>query len=536
MALLAAMIAEVASHEDLPIVAMYAFCLFSGWFAMRWLARWQANRLQLEAVATKLEEPNSKSEAGVNSPHAPNRKNPRANAESRKRARKALNKAGVTLHNDAILPVVTRTPTEDGSSKSIAPVAPQQAFGMTVHASTELEIAEINPDANGRRGTAKMSKSRCNLTGAQVVTNNCDAGKIMSQDANEAGGSQVETNVGAAEVEQALESPHTQTERDFINKISPEKAATVMLKPQAHKEHLKLAKKLREVESLKQRLANGHELEPNQLEKIAHENYFHEQVVALQEGEIEVQPGFAGVSLSKVTLQAPVDIPDEGVSSNDPIMCASGKDISDETDGASTRSSDDVQAAGYRLDWNDPFWESAEPPYMRFNSLPEPDEEEDEVEWTEGAPDAAPLDGSFFMPVGFLSQNQEYFPFVEVSTPQTDLFLEPAVMQKVVMEPTIFEPVAYDPLGCQSEYMQDTALIEQPDPGWSPVSSPVDWDKLGKKRGVRLSCNSWSSASSRDVWENEKQSMWAQCDEMSLASPCDSWENQGRRWDEPWGL
>lgn len=291
------------------------------------------------------------------------------------------------------------------------------------------------------------------------------------------------------------------------------------------------------MESLKQRLAEGQELQPNQLEKISQECYFHEQVLALTEGDLDDQSGSDGVFPSKASLQAP----SQGIESSSSEELA-GKEISDQMDGSSTRSSDDLQEPGYRLDWNDPFWESAEPPSLRFSSLPEPDEEEedeeDEEEATPEISEAAALDGSFFMPVGFLNENQEYFPFMEMEMPtqQADVFLEPAVLQKVVIEPTIFEPVVYDPLGCQSEYVNDEMQIEQPNQEWSPVSSHADWEGLGEKRGVRPSCNIRSSAFSHEVWETNKRSTWHQNYEKSPASRCDSWENQGRRWDEPWGM
>lgn len=174
------------------------------------------------------------------------------------------------------------------------------------------------------------------------------------------------------------------------------------------------------------------------------------------------------------------------------------------------QSSNDVQALGYRLDWNDPSWESAEPPCLRFSNLPEADEDEEEEAAT-----AEPVSkGPVFMPVGFLNQNQEYIPFMDLPTEQAAVYLEPAILQKVVMNPTAYEPQK-----------------KEPDHAWSPIRSHADWEGLGEKRGVlpSNSGSSWRSSRTRDDWETTRRS-WRQQNYNN------SWDNQARQWDKPWGM
>lgn len=532
--MLAEMTAEVL---DLPTVAMYAFCLLSGWCATRWMVQKHTNRFQKQAAAIKLEDLDSQALADVGSPIALNKKTARANAESRKRAKKASNKI-----------VAIKSLTEDESSKANAAVAHKPEVVVEVNGSTNLDKAEITPDATDctlPMGAVEVSLPCCNSRVAITAEKTCDTENIMSPNTDvEVDSSQIEGDHCAVELQLSPKLVSSKIdEGDLTSTPLPQEAATVLSKPrtQADKDLLKLEKKLREVESLKLRLAEGQELQPNQLEKLAQENSFCEQVLALTEGDLQDQPGSDVLCLPKISMQVPGEDLDESSSPEDPKICSSSQETSDEQDESSTRSSDDAQSPGYRLDWNDPAWESAEPPCLRFRNLSEPDEEEDDEEEyvaeeyvaeeeTAEVPNVTPLDGSFFMPVGFMTENQEYIPFMETPSQPTDVFWEPAVLQKVVMEPTIFEPVVYD------QYMQNEPQIEQAVPGWSPVSSHDDWEGLGAKRGVRSPCNDWNSPSSRDNWETNKRSTWHNQYETSRASPCDTWENQGSRWDEPWGM
>lgn len=212
-------------------------------------------------------------------------------------------------------------------------------------------------------------------------------------------------------------------------------------------------------------------------------------------------------------------------------------------DGSSTRS-DDLQTLGYRLDWNDPLWESAEPPCLRFSSLAEADEEEEEEEEERGqvgtaeVPGVAASNGSVYMPVGFINQNQEYFPFMELPAEPTDMFLEPAILQKVTVNQTMVEPGGYTSANGQSERMLQEPQTQEPDHAWSPAASHADWEGLGEKRGVQQfnSGNSWSSSYSHGDWKARNRSTRQQRYEKSFASPCNSWDNQVRQWDEPWGM
>jgi len=148
-------------------------------------------------------------------------------------------------------------------------------------------------------------------------------------------------------------------------------------------------------------------------------------------------------------------------------------------------------------------------------------------------PEEAVSSGSVYMPVGFLNQNHEYFAFMEMPATQTDMFLEPAILQKVVIDPTAIEPVTHDVAAEPVLYDE----VEELDQAWNPVSSHADWESLGERRGVQLSNNghTWRSFSC-DNWEANKQNTRPQYYEKSFTSPSDSWENQSRRWDEPWGL
>lgn len=341
----------------------------------------------------------------------------------------------------------------------------------------------------------------------------------------EANNSQSDTVDGDLEVQNSLTLAQSEMEIDLPRKPLPKTPATALLKPrtQADKYRLKFEKKLREVESLKQRLAAGHELQQNQLDKMALESYFRRQVFALAEEDLKHQPGCCDSSSSEESLTR-----------------AAGKEISDDVDGSSTRSSDDVQAIDYRLDWNDPFWESSEAPCLQFSSLPEADEEEEEEEKEKGTaelPGVVVSEGSVFMPVGFLNQNHEYFPFMEPPTEQVEVFLEPAILQQVVIDPTVFEPGSYNPADSQSEHILNEPQRKELDHAWSPVSSRADWEGLGEKRGVQpsYSGNSWTSFSRND-WETSNRSTRQQHCDKSFASPCNSWKNQVRQWDEPWGM
>lgn len=446
-----------------------------------------ANRFGKLAAAKKMEDPDSPPQVDVVSSKVLDRKQTRV--ASRRRAKKMSHKAAIAASSAGY-----------ESKKPNASVASQSALAAEAsHVSTTSSMPEISLDANdGGWTVAPCAKESCiTLPSLRVEANN----------------SQIDTADGALEVQKS--STLAQSEME-TRKLLPKTTATDMLKPrtQADKDLLKFEKKLREVESLKQRLAAGHELQQKQLDKMALEADFRRQVLALTEADSEHQSGCC-----------------ESSSSEESLTCASGKEISDDMDGSSTRSSDDVQA-GYRLDWNDPSWESSEPPCLRFNSLPEADEEEEEEEEEEKGTAAVPgvpvCQGSVFMPVGFLNHNQEYFPFMELPAEQTDVFLEPAILQKIVR---------YDSTECQSERMLNEPQIKEPYHAWSPVSSHADWEGLGEKRGVQpsYSGNSWSSSFSRD-WETSNRSTRHQFYEESVASPCNSWENQVQRWDEPWGM
>jgi len=221
-------------------------------------------------------------------------------------------------------------------------------------------------------------------------------------------------------------------------------------------------------------------------------------------------------------------------------------------DGSSTRSSDDMQSSTYKLDWNDPSWESSEPPSLRFSCVLDPEEEdgeEEDGEEEDGEEEQTQMqnetelrggalaNGSVYMPVGFLNQNHEYFPFdpsMEIPATQTDVFLEPAILQKVVINPSVLEPVTHD-VACEPGAYDE---VEDWNRAWHPVSSHSDWESLGERRGVNSSKNSntWRSSVSHDNWETIKKHTRQQYYEKGFSSPCDCLENQGPRWDEPWGM
>jgi len=263
------------------------------------------------------------------------------------------------------------------------------------------------------------------------------------------------------------------------------------------------------------------------------------------------------------TLQsgADTDLPDDSQhpsgkcdisSSEDVLTSASGKENCDDMDGSSTQSSADVQVSSYKLDWNDPLWESSEPPCLRFTNLPEDDDEEEEEEeekqqeqeerWTAEVPAVAVSNGPVYMPVGFINQNQEYIAFME--QPPSDqiggVFLEPAILQKVVIDPAVYEPASFYPAECESEHSPSERQMQAPAPGWSPVSSESDWAGLGERRGVPSSHSggdSWRSSFSRDDWRASNRSTPQRYYEQNSASPCNSWNNQVQQhWDQPWGM
>jgi len=524
MSLFATMTADVLPRDDLPTMCMYAFCLMSGWFMTRWMVQKRMTKIQDQAAATKIAEMDSQPALDVVGPIVLDKKSVRANAESRRRAKKVLGKTAA---------IATKKVLEVDCAHTDAVVAQKPPSAVDVPVPQNSNMAEIVEDA--KDGNDDVSMPPCNLTIDFDVKEGCDTKDKESPNLNtEADSSQIAIDDGAVEL-QSSQSVRSGVDQEVTIEPSSDKA-TVLSTPrtQADKNRLKLEKKIREVESLKQRMAEGQELQPNQLEKLAQESYFREQVLALAEGGLEDQSESDCVLLPKASLQATAE-DSESLSTEEPVTGCSGKEISDETDGSSTRSSDDVQELGYKLDWNDPAWESAEQPCLRFSSLPEGEEEEDEAyEMPEAAaPTQTPTqDGSFYMPVGFINHDQEYFPFMEVPIQQTDVFLEPAVLQKIVVEPTVFEPVAYG----QSEYMQHESQIEQPGNEWSPAASHADWEGLGEKRGVQQSFNNRTSSFSRDAWETNNQSKWHKHYQKSPAPPRDSWENQGKGWDEPWGM
>merc|ERR1712224_975794 len=105
------------------------------------------------------------------------------------------------------------------------------------------------------------------------------------------------------------------------------------------------------------------------------------------------------------------------------------------------------------------------------------EEVEEEEKWTAEVPGAAVAQGSVFMPVGFINQNQEYFPFMEPPADHIDVFLEPAILQKVVIEQPDHA------WNCQSKRSLNEPQMQEPDHAWSPASSHADWEGLGERRG-----------------------------------------------------
>lgn len=483
------MIEEVLPHEDMPTAAMYAFCLLSGWYITRWMILNRASRCQTVAAAKKMEDLKSHSLKDAASATSFDGKKPRMTGAYRKRAKKA-------------------------SHKALAPAAVSKKNALDAD------------DSAGLMNTAEEvhDSMRSNMEDNSVHAEYCGGSTVSLIEMN------VEIDNAQIAVDDQQSSISTNVEIEIDMTRHPMAMKTVLLKPprtQVDKNRLRYEKKLRGVESLKQQMAQGQKLQKNQLNKISLEAFFREQMLVVTEADLK-QPSESCQTWS----------------SDDPLTSASGQDVSDDIDGSSTRSSDDMQSSAYKLDWNDPFWESSEPPSLRFSCVLDPEEEEGEEEQTQMQKDKvtelrgeAVSNGSVYMPVGFLNQNHEYFPFdpsIEIPATQTDVFLEPAILQKVVINPTVLEPVTHD-VACEPSVYDE---VEDWNRAWHPVSSHSDWESLGERRGVQPSKNSntWRSSFSRDNWETIKKHTRQQYYEKGFSSPCDCLENQGRRWDEPWGM
>jgi len=392
----------------------------------------------------------------------------------------------------------------------------------------EVAPVESKPDQKLQSGGSK--KKRRNAKKAVVTSQDKDMVVLKPS---------MDTNIPAAVEVDSLpilenpELPPSSAAGSLERKVDTAARTSAPL-TQNQKDILKFEKKLREVDCLKKRASSGEVLEPNQLEKITQEANFFKQAAALRRNT-ETEP--QRESTAQFQEQASVDHP--------PVHL-DDKETGDVSDNASTRSSEDLPPASYKLDWNDPAWESAELPCMRFTSLPENDDEEDEEDYEPIQPqvaeaphlDATPRDGSYFMPVGFLSDSNEYFPFVEVATQQADLVyapavmdpLQPALMDQRVMEPTFFDPLVGN-LRCESPCAQEQG--DQIFNSWCPESSPDDWGKIGKQRGVSPPSDDWSLKVSHNSWGSEKRGVWPRERRQSTR---DQWENGSMRWDQPWGM
>jgi len=483
------MIEEVLPSEDMPTAVMYAFCLLSGWYITRWMILNHASRCQTVAAAKKMEDLKSHSLRDAASETSVDRKKTRRAGASRKRAKGAPHKAATPAA------VSKKNVLDADDSAGLTNTAEE------VHDSVRSDTEDNSVHALYCGGSA------VSLIEMNVETENAQI---------------------AMDDEQSSISTNFEIEIDMTRHLMAMK--TVLLKPprtQVDKDCLRYENKLRGVESLKQKLSQGQKLEKNQLNKFSVEASFREQMLAVTEADLKQPPESC-----------------QTWSSDDPLTSASGQDVSDDMDGSSTRSSDDMQSSTQKLDWNDPFWESSEPPSLRFSCVLDPEEEDGEEEQTRMQKEKvtelhgeALSNGSVYMPVGFLNQNHEYFPFdpsMEIPATQTDVFLEPAILQKVVINPSVLEPVTHDVASEPSVY----DVVEDWNRAWHPVCVHSDWESLGERRGVQptKSSNTWRSSFSRDNWETKKKHTRQQYYEKGFSSPYDCLENQGRRWDEPWGM
>jgi len=517
-----ASMADMLPREDFSAVAMYAFCLLSGWWLTRWVILNYVNSPRTLAHAKKMEDLDSQQQVDVSSKMSEKKR-------TRRQAKKAPSKAAMATDGageECTKPIASAdapTDADEDTTLTLAPTSPNLSADanesqidtadgdLDVHSSSAmvqpelesdlpegLQNQSINCESSSERKTTRLgsgSRRRAKKAACKAAISTCCAGEATTQPiASDAHQSEL-----AAE-----------TANDSTSSNAPEVSADG---------HTDMSSNLTTAEATNSKIDTA-------------------------DGDLEFP-----------TLQSETDtdFPDDSqhqsgkceISSSEEVLTsASGKENCDDMDGSSSQSSADVQVSGYKLDWNDPLWESSEPPCLRFTTLPDDDDEEEDEEeqeeyGTAEVPAVAVSNGPVYMPVGFINQNQEYIAFMEPPSEQIGgVFLEPAILQKVVIDPAMYDPASFYPAECQSEHSPSERQMQAPAPGWSPASSEADWAGLGERRGVQSSHSgdSWRSSFSRDDWGASNRSTPQRYYEQNSASPCNSWNNQVQHWDQPWGM
>jgi len=514
-----ASMADSSPHEDFSTVAMYAFCLLSGWWLTRWVIQNYVKSHSKHAHVKKMEDLDSQQQADVSSKMS-EKKRPR------RQAKKAAGKAAIA---------------SDGAQDE----------------STKPSTSDVSADAD--EGTMTSAPTLPNLI----------ADATESQIATADGDSNLQTSSTPGQPELDTDLPEDLQNQPINPESSSEKKRTRLGSGSRRR-----AKKA----AGKAAIATSCDGDSSPIASVAHQSVVTAEaaddsrsssvpeVSPLEHNEmITAEATISQIDTADGDLEVPTpqsethsDLPEDSQhqpgkceisSSEDVLTSASGKENSDDMDGSSTQSSADVQVPDYKLDWNDPLWETAEPPCLRFTNMPEDDDDEEEEEekqdeqedcGTAELPVVPVSNGPVYMPVGFINENQEYIAFMEPPAEQIGgVFLEPAILQKVVIDPAVYEPASYYPADCQSEHSPTERQMQAPAPGWSPVSSESDWAGLGERRGVQSSHsgNSWRSSFSRDDWRtSNRRSTPQRYNEKKSASPCNSWNNQVQHWDQPWGM